>query len=228
MRRRHSKGDTLFFISGQVRVLESDAPVAGIVVKAYDKDLFFDDLLGAVETGVDGRFSITYEEEDFSEFFESNPDLYLKLTTQDRSKVLFSSKDSFRPNAGHEEYFDITIPQDLLQEENMERKHQIGQIALQIDEGQLKKISEAGRLEEFVAKASALFARDLKSELVAGSVSSVTTNLVFFDNDEFGTGPRPPHWHNIGKIDDLQSRVNALEKVIGLNASILEDKEFVR
>jgi hypothetical protein len=228
MKRRHGKGDRLFLISGQVRVLESGAPVSGVVVKAYDKDLFFDDLLGAVETEVDGSFSIICEGEDFREFFETSPDLYLKVTTHDRCKVLFSSEDSVRPNAAHEEYFDITIPQDLLQEDDMGNNKQIGQIALEIDAGQLKKIAEAGRLEEFAEKAAALFALDLKSELVAGSTSSVNTKLVFFDNDEFGTGPRPPHWHNIGKIDNLQSRISALEKVIALNAGILESKDVIK
>lgn len=106
---------------------------------------------------------------------------------------------------------------------NENDKKEIGEIAFKIDPRQLKKIAAAGRLEEFAEKAVMIFARDLKSELVSESVSSINTSLMFFD-DDFGTGPRPPHWHNIGKIDDLVSRINAIEKMIGLKADILEGK----
>lgn len=227
MAHRHNKEDKLFFISGQVRVLETGRPIPDVVVKAFDKDLIFDDLLGAVHTGPDGRFSLTYDQEDFKELFEASPDIYLKVTTRDRSKILFSSKDSVRPNASHKEYFDITIPLCLLKEKDMDDNKSIGQITLEIDKEQLKRITQEGRLEEFAEKAAAIFARDLKSELVAGSVSSVNTNLAYLV-DDFGTGPRPPHWHNIGKIDDLLSRVSAIEKVIRLNTGILESKNIKR
>lgn len=209
-------------------MLESGAPVSGVIVKAFDKDLFFDDMLGAVETGLDGCFSIIFEKEDFREIFESKPDLYLKVKTADRSKILYTSESLVRIDVGHEEYFDIKIPQHLLQENDMGTNNEIGQIVMKIDKEKLQRITEAGRLEEFAEKATAIFARDLKSELVAGGVSSVSTNLAFYDNDEFGTGPRPPHWHNIGKIDALVSRINTLEKVIGVNADILESKDIIR
>jgi ferric iron reductase protein FhuF len=88
---------------------------------------------------------------------------------------------------------------------------EFAKITLQIDAQQLKTIANKGRLEEFIAKATEIFARDLKAELVKESVSSVGTALFLFD-DEFGTGPRPPFWHNIARIDALTLRLDVLEQ----------------
>jgi hypothetical protein len=90
---------------------------------------------------------------------------------------------------------------------------ELAKITLQIDAQQLRSIANAGRLEEFISKATEIFARDLKAELVKESVSSVGTALFLFD-DEFGTGPRPPFWHNIARIDALISRIDVLEQSV--------------
>ena len=90
---------------------------------------------------------------------------------------------------------------------------ELAKITLQIDAQQLRSIANAGRLEEFIAKATEIFARDLKTELVKESVSSVGTALFLFD-DEFGTGPRPPFWHNIARIDALIARIDVLEQSV--------------
>jgi hypothetical protein len=86
----------------------------------------------------------------------------------------------------------------------MAEKNEIGTITLKIDQQQLRKIATSGRLEKFIEKATELFKRDLKAELVKESVSSSETALFLYD-DEFGTGPRPPHWHNIARIELLTS-----------------------
>ena len=91
---------------------------------------------------------------------------------------------------------------------------ELAKITLQIDAQQLRRIADRGLLEEFIAKATEIFARDLKAELVKESVSSVGTSLFLFDDDEFGTGPRPPFWHNIARIDALTARLDALEQSV--------------
>lgn len=68
-----------FRIDGVVLVAETRAPLSGLFVKAFDKDLLFDDLLGSVTTDAQGRLSIVTELRDFREFFESRPDIYLKV-----------------------------------------------------------------------------------------------------------------------------------------------------
>lgn len=89
---------------------------------------------------------------------------------------------------------------------------ELAKISFQIDAQQLKKITDRGQLEAFIAKATEIFARDLKAELVKEAVSSVGTSLFLFDDDEFGTGPRPPFWHNIARIEALTARLDALEQ----------------
>jgi hypothetical protein len=103
-----------FTITGTVRQAENDIGVPGIFVKAYDKDLLFDDLLGTAITGTDGSFEIISEASDFREFFERRPDLYLRVFGPDRKIEIWSSKHAVRWNAGQYEKFDVRIPRDVL------------------------------------------------------------------------------------------------------------------
>ena len=74
-----------------------------------DKDLFFDDLLGAVTTDKNGNFEIKYDKEDFQELFlDKKPDIYLKIKNQ-HGKVIHTTKDKIRYGAGRAEKFIIEI-----------------------------------------------------------------------------------------------------------------------
>ena len=213
----------VFTIKGRICEEESGAGIGGLVVKAVDRDLLFDDLLGSTATDASGRFEISYEEEDFRELFEDRPDIVVSVKSADRKRLLYTSEQPVRCRAGEEAYFDIKIPSRLInqpteqEEEHMDKEKEIGKITLEIDPAQLKRIVRQGLLEAFIEKATILFNRDLKSELVKESVSSVGTSLAFFDDDEFGTGPRPPHWWNIAKIDAISKRLDMIEMAIGLN-----------
>lgn len=90
-----------------------------------------------------------------------------------------------------------------------ERGKQIASIKLEMEQGQIAEIAKAGQLESFIESAVRLFKRDLKAELVAGS--AVSTALFYVD-DDFGTGPRPPFWHQIRATELLEERVKVLEK----------------
>ena len=103
-----------FLIRGTVREAESGAGLSGLFVKAYDKDLLFDDLLGTASTGAGGAFDIVTESADFRDFFERRPDIYLKIYAPDRDTLLFDTKDAIRWNAGTYEEFDVRIPRDSL------------------------------------------------------------------------------------------------------------------
>lgn len=103
-----------FRIRGTVRVAETGAGVPGLFVKAYDQDLLFDDLLGSAYTQADGRFEIVTTPEDFREFFEVKPDIYLKVFSPDGETLLYSSENAVRFRAGRLEEFDIRIPRDRL------------------------------------------------------------------------------------------------------------------
>jgi hypothetical protein len=99
-----------FKIRGSVREDETGAVLSGFWAKAYDKDLVFDDLLGAVSTDMHGDFEILAAPDDFREFFEKRPDLYLKVFAPDRETLVYTSEHAVRCRAGRLETFDIRIP----------------------------------------------------------------------------------------------------------------------
>jgi hypothetical protein len=97
-----------FRISGRVVDRQTGAGLSGVMVRAYDKDLLFDDLLGTATTGADGGFELRYSESDFRELFERRPDVYLSLY-DGPGKFLLHTKDAIRWNAGTDETFEVQI-----------------------------------------------------------------------------------------------------------------------
>lgn len=103
-----------FRILGVIKETESGIGLTGLFVKAYDKDLLFDDLLGSTYTKEGGRFEIVTEAEDFREFFDKKPDIYLKVFAPDAKKLLHSTEDAVRWEAGRIEEFKVFIPREKL------------------------------------------------------------------------------------------------------------------
>jgi hypothetical protein len=105
-----------FTLRGFVRESESGIGVGGLLVKAYDRDLLFDDLLGTAGTAPDGSFEIITSADDFRDFFERRPDLYLRVFSHDGATELASTEDAVRWNAGRYEAFDVRVPRKDLGE----------------------------------------------------------------------------------------------------------------
>jgi hypothetical protein len=103
-----------FTLFGIVREAETGIGIPGLFVKAYDKDLLFDDLLGTAITNADGSFEIVSESSDFRDFFERRPDIYLRIFSADRDTEIWSSEEGVRWNAGRYERFDVSIPRRVL------------------------------------------------------------------------------------------------------------------
>ncbi len=111
-----------FKISGIVREKETLSPLPGLLVRAFDKDLLFSDVLGSTVTDADGRFFLGYQEKDFREIFDRRPDIYLEIygraTAVDPGcsgdRPIHSTRGSVRFNAGRHEFFAIEIPRDQL------------------------------------------------------------------------------------------------------------------
>jgi len=93
----------------------SGRPLEGLLVKAYDKDVFFDDFLGERQTDANGRFEIQFTELDFRDVVEQRPDLYLRIFDPTGKRELYSTIQSVRRNARSEEHFEIAIPATKLQ-----------------------------------------------------------------------------------------------------------------
>lgn len=67
-----------FRITGRV-IDQTGQGVEGLRIEAWDKDLFFDDLVGSAETGSEGSFEMKFKESYFKEIFARRPDLYFKI-----------------------------------------------------------------------------------------------------------------------------------------------------
>jgi len=103
-----------FRIHVQVVAEETGMPLPGLFVKAYDKDLLFDDLLGGAFTDKEGRVDIVCEQGDFNEFFDTRPDVYFKVYAPDRKRLLFENSEAVSWNVGQESSFVIRIPLEKL------------------------------------------------------------------------------------------------------------------
>ena len=99
-----------FVIFGRVVSKGSGVGIPNLWVKAVDKDLLFDDVLGTAVTNEQGAFLIRYDGEDFQElFFDKRPDIYLTIKNA-AGDLLYSSKDKVRYQADRTEEFLIELP----------------------------------------------------------------------------------------------------------------------
>src|SRR3712207_2749143 len=74
-------------VQGAVIDAGTNLPLENIHVRAYDKDLVWDDCLGAALTDERGTFSIPFFARDFREPFEGEPELYLVLYGHGRTAI---------------------------------------------------------------------------------------------------------------------------------------------
>jgi plastocyanin len=106
-----------FVITGIVREKESKIGLPGLIVRAYDKDLLYDDLMGEDRTSCDGSFRIVSEAEDFRDFFDKRPDIYLRIMVPGHGgsapREVFNTAHAVRWNAGHLEYIVVEIPHSI-------------------------------------------------------------------------------------------------------------------
>lgn len=101
-------------VLGTVVEEESGKPLAGLRVRAYDKDWVFDDDLGETRTDAEGRFEISYTDVQFRDLEETQPDLYVRVYDADGKRLLYSSEKAVRRSALVFEHFDIRIPRQKL------------------------------------------------------------------------------------------------------------------
>lgn len=103
----------MYKLTGRVLAQESKEPLSGLKVRAYDKDLLYDDLLGSAVTNEQGEFAMEFTEKDFSELFESKPDIYLAIYSN-TFEPIYDTSDCVRWGASESEHFEVLIPQDCL------------------------------------------------------------------------------------------------------------------
>ena len=74
-----------FIITGHIIDRQTGRGISGLRIEAWDKDLFFDDLVGSAETDAEGFFAIRFNEEHFKELIARRPDLYFRLFVADEA-----------------------------------------------------------------------------------------------------------------------------------------------
>jgi hypothetical protein len=186
-----------FIIQGRVRDGETGAGVPGLFVKAYDKDLLFDDLLGSAITGADGSFDIISESSDFRNFFEARPDLYLRVFYRDRVKEIWSSKDAVRWSAGRYECFDVLLPTGALEGRGGPS------IALVGDTGEARTEYQPG--EALVLRAAGLRPRASHTITISDEDGEIVTQTIL--SDAKGEVRDAVIWPQIG-LDDPRDRTD--------------------
>ena len=90
--------------------------LSGLVVRAWDEDVFSYDWLGVATSDESGRFEIRFTAEMFAELFDRVPDLYLGVFDATGEHELLSTSDAMRRDAGATSWFELEIPRDRLGE----------------------------------------------------------------------------------------------------------------
>jgi hypothetical protein len=99
-----------FRIFGVVVEAETDRPLANLVVRAFDRDLIFDDKLGYTNTNDDGNFEIRFGPARFRDLIEARPDLYLRIYDRSGTHLIHETTDAIRWNALNNEEYRVQIP----------------------------------------------------------------------------------------------------------------------
>lgn len=114
-----------FVVQGTVQIEDcDDEPLAGLLVRAFDRDLRNEQLLGEGTTDENGHYEISYTAADFSRAEKESADLLVRTYNEVESLVA-ESETVF--NAGHIQMIDLDVEysDDLLPSEYERLRHEL-------------------------------------------------------------------------------------------------------
>ncbi|MCH7777765.1 MAG: hypothetical protein IH878_14715 [Gemmatimonadetes bacterium] len=190
-------------ITGRLTEEESGRPLSGLYVRAFDKDVLFDDLLGSAFSEPDGSFRIISRASDFRDFFEVNPDVYLLIYGPDGKQELHSTKDAIHWNVSASTFLDVKVPRSRL-------KGIVARPALKAvgDAGDLRKDLDVG--ESLIAAAENLRPSTPHSVTVHVEDTVLFSQVVM--SDQAGVVSETVLWPQVGLDDPKSDRVFTLEE----------------
>jgi hypothetical protein len=100
----------IFRVFGTIEEEETGQPLVDLIVRAFDRDLVFDDKVGFATTDQEGRFEIRFTRQDFRDLRESAPDLYLRVFDPSGTHELHQTREAVRWNASTSEHYRLRIP----------------------------------------------------------------------------------------------------------------------
>ena len=127
---RPEPGEHEFLVYGQI-LWEDGEPAAGVRVRAYDKDLRSDDLLGEDQAGSRGEYVIPYRKVDFKSAEMGGADLMIRAFTENGQRLNVKVKnrelttignEAVLFNAGREEELTVEVNREEVREQSRYRK----------------------------------------------------------------------------------------------------------
>lgn len=160
-----------YVVQGTVKDANGRA-LAGLLVKAYDRDLRSESVLGEALTDAKGAYRINYTPAAFTSHEKKTADLFLRVFTSGGKQIFETDFDRILFNASDYETIDISIPTPITPDIN-EFDHIVREIAHLIVGVRISELEEAGKNRDvsFLAKETGIAAEKLEHLIVAHRLS---------------------------------------------------------
>ncbi|MBC7388476.1 MAG: hypothetical protein H7329_04635, partial [Opitutaceae bacterium] len=133
--------DIVSLVKGTV-TQANGAPVSGVFVQVFDKDLRSEELLGETITGRDGKYEINWRQNQLIGSDKNEADILMKVFSRGNRTLLFSSDfDAIRFNAAPLEIIDITI-KNATEPETIEFDHLLSEVSFHAREVAIADLQE--------------------------------------------------------------------------------------
>src|SRR5260370_368364 len=107
-------GITEFRVKGLVVERETQAPLPGLRIKAFDRELrYTSKLLATATTDSSGAFEFRLAGHEFQEILSARPDLYFQVIDA-AGKIIYTTPDSVPMDPRKEQIFRVEIPLQYL------------------------------------------------------------------------------------------------------------------
>jgi carotenoid cleavage dioxygenase len=77
-----------YSVNGRVLDKRTRRPLPDLCIRGFDKDLMWDDSLGETYTDADGAYDLLFQEKDFKELFEGQPEVYLVVYSSEGVEIV--------------------------------------------------------------------------------------------------------------------------------------------